>query len=67
MSGGLSEFVVAGASGPVLRSMLVDLDVRDRPAETRLLLPNAEAAELFAVLAAVVDDDHVIESILIND
>ena len=47
--------------------MLVDLDVRDRPAETRLLLPNAEAAELFAVLAAVVDDDHVIESILIND
>ena len=47
--------------------MLVDLDVRDRPADTRLVLPNAEAAKLLAVLAAVVDDDHVIESILIND
>lgn len=66
MSGGVYEFVVAGAFGPLLRSMLVDLEVRDRHAETRLFLSHADQAQLFAVLSTVVNEDRVVESILLD-
>jgi len=67
MSGGVYEFVVAGAIGPLLRSMLVELEVRDRPAETWLFLSHADESKLFAVLTAVVNEDRVVESILLDD
>ena len=67
MSGGLYEFVVAGAFGPMLRSILIDLDVQDQPAETRLFLTKADDATLFAVLAKILTEDRVLESILTDD
>lgn len=66
-SDGVYEFVVAGAFGPLLRSLLVDLDVVDRPAETRLFLTNADDRMLFALLGALVKHDRVVERILIDD
>jgi len=66
MSGGRYELVVGGAFGPVLRSMLDDLDIEDRPGCTRMVLHDAKDADLLALLAIVVSDDRELEQILVN-
>ncbi len=64
--GGVYEFVVAGSFGPLLRSMLSDLDIDDRCSETRLRLTNAEDVELFSLLAVILDGDHELERVLVD-
>ncbi len=46
--------------------MLSDLDIDDRCSETRLRLTNAEDAELFSLLAAILDGDHELERVLVD-
>jgi len=64
MSGaGFYEFVVVGELGPLLRSMLIDLSIEDRPVQTCLKLTNIVEADLFPVLAAVLNQDRRLERI----
>jgi hypothetical protein len=52
--GGRYEIVVAGSLGPMLRSLLDDLDIEDPPVLTRLHLRDADDEELLRVIAALV-------------
>lgn len=59
--GGRHEFVVAGSLGPMLRSLLADLDIEHRPVLTRLHLRDANDAELLRVIAGLVHGDRQLE------
>jgi hypothetical protein len=63
---GTYEIVVAGQLGPLLRSMLTDLDIEDRPAQTCVHSDNADAALLFSLLAVMVNDEHPLERLVIE-
>lgn len=58
------EFVVLGALGPQLRSMLADLDIDERPGETVLLLQDCDESALLSLLAKIVArDDREVQAI----
>ena len=57
------EFVVLGALGPHLRSMLADLDIDDRPSETVLLLRDSDESAMLALLAKIAADDREVQAI----
>jgi hypothetical protein len=52
MSAAVFELVVTGRLGPSLRSRLGDLDIRDRPPRTCLVL-RADQSALLSVIAAI--------------
>ena len=57
------EFVVLGALGPQLRSMLADLDIDDRPSETVLFLRDSDESMLLSLLAKIAGDDREVQAI----
>ena len=57
------EFVVLGALGPQLRSMLADLDIDERPGETVLLLHDSDESALLSLLARIATDDREVQAI----
>jgi hypothetical protein len=57
------EFVVLGALGPQLRSMLADLDIDERPGETVLLLQDSDESALLSLLAKISTDDREVQAI----
>ncbi len=61
--GGFYEFVVVGELGPLLRSMLIDMSIEDRPVQTCLRLTTIDDADLFAILTAVMTHEHQLERI----
>ena len=63
MAAEMFEFVVLGALGPHLRSMLADLDVDDRPSETVLFLQDSDESALLSLLARIAADDREVETI----
>jgi hypothetical protein len=66
-SGGRYEFVVSGSIGPVLRSLLADFDIEERPVLTRLHLRDANDAELLHVIAGLVHGDRQLELVRVVD
>ena len=63
MAAEMFEFVVLGALGPHLRSMLADPDVDDRPSETVLFLQDSDESALLSLLARIAADDREVETI----
>ena len=63
MAAEMFEFVVLGALGPLLRSMLADLDVDDRPGETVLFLRDSDESALLSLLAKIAGDDREVQAI----
>jgi hypothetical protein len=63
MAAEMFEFVVLGALGPQLRSMLADLDIDERPGETVLLLQNCDEVALLSLLAKIATDDREVQAI----
>ena len=63
MAAEMFEFVVLGALGPHLRSMLADLDVDDRPGETVLFLQDSDESALLSLLAKIAGDDREVQAI----
>ena len=57
------EFVVLGALGPQLRSMLADLDIDERPGETVLLLQDSDESALLSLLAKIATDNREVQAI----
>lgn len=64
--GGRYEFVVVGEIGPRLRSMLIDLSIEDRPAQTCQRFTTDDDAELFPVLAAAMNQERLLERIRVD-
>jgi len=48
------EFVVLGRLGPYLRSMLADLEIEKRPAESVLVFREPDQISLLSQLATVI-------------
>lgn len=68
MSGsGFYEFVVVGELGPLLRSMLIDLSIEDRPVQTCLRFSAVDEEDLFPVLAAVLNQKRRLERLRVGD
>jgi hypothetical protein len=68
MSGsGVYEFVVVGEIGPLLRSMLIDMSIEDRPVQTCLRFTTDDDAELLPVLAAATNRERQLERIRVDD
>jgi hypothetical protein len=63
MAAEMFEFVVLGALGPHLRSMLADLDIDDRPSETVLFLRDSDESVLLSLLARIAADDREVQAI----
>jgi len=63
MAAEMFEFVVLGALGPHLRSMLADLDIDDRPGETVLFLRDSDESALLSLLAKIAGDDREVRAI----
>jgi len=63
MGADVFEFVVLGALGPHLRSMLADLEIDDRPSETVLFLRDSDESVLLALLAKIAGDDREVQAI----
>ena len=63
MAAEMFEFVVLGALGPHLRSMLADLDIDDRPSETVLFLRDSDESMLLLLLAKIAGDDREVQAI----
>jgi len=63
MAAEMFEFVVLGALGPHLRSMLADLEVDDRPSETVLFLQNSDESALLSLLAKIAANDREVQAI----
>lgn len=63
MAAEMFEFVVLGALGPHLRSMLADLDIDDRPSETVLFLRDSDESVLLSLLARIAADDLEVQAI----
>ena len=63
MAAEVFEFVVLGALGPHLRSMLADLDVDDRPSETVLFLQDSDESAMLSLLAKIAGDDREVQAI----
>jgi hypothetical protein len=61
---GVYEFVVAGSLGPVLRSMLADLEIEDRCGDIRLRLINVSDEQLLSLLAVLARADCELEHVL---
>ncbi len=63
MAAEVFEFVVLGALGPHLRSMLADLDIDDRPSETVLFLRDSDESALLSLLAKIAAKDREVQAI----
>ena len=57
------EFVVLGRFGPYLRSMLADLEIEDRAAESVLVLREPDQVSLLSKLATVIGQGREVQSI----
>ena len=64
-TGGTYEFVVAGELGPLLLSMLPDMHIVARPAETRVHVATTGDAALFPLLAAMSSDERPLARLVI--
>ena len=56
------EFVVAGALGPYLRSMLSELQVEERPRHDLLVLTDSDESSLLSLLARIAGDDREVQA-----
>ena len=57
------EFVVLGRLGPYLRSMLADLEIEERPAESILVFREPDQISLLSQLATVIGQGREVQSI----
>jgi|GEM_PF-1015594 hypothetical protein len=57
------EFVVLGRLGPYLRSMLADLEIEERPAESVLVFREPDQISLLSQLATVIGQGREVQSI----
>ena len=63
IEGGCYEFVVAGALGPYLRSMLSELQVEERPRHDLLVLTDSDESSLLSLLVRIAGDDREVQAI----
>jgi len=63
MDNDLFEFVVSGTLGPYLRSMLADLEIEHRPAESVIVLVDPDELSLLSLLAKVTGENREVQSI----
>jgi hypothetical protein len=57
------EFVVLGRFGPYLRSMLADLEIEERPAESVLVFREPDQISLLSQLATIIGQGREVQSI----
>ena len=63
MASDIVEFVVLGRFGAYLRSVLSDLEIEDRPAQSVLILREPDQTALLQLLATVIGEGREVQSI----
>ena len=63
MASDIVEFVVRGRFGAYLRSVLADLEIEDRPAQSVLVFREPDQLALLELLAKVIGEGREIESV----